>query len=147
MTAPSRTIALVALATLVVACSRSRITEPLAALPFATATPSCGPADGPAVEITLAATGEPAVTPHLRLVIYEGLTRLRGRWTLGSDVGFASYVPSSGAPEGATRGTVEIEQVDAANTVTGTVDVVFERAGTFKGRFRATWVARVVMCG
>jgi hypothetical protein len=141
------TIAVMLVTTSLTACPQDRITEPIANLPVATASPSCGPADGPAVEITLAASDNPAGTPRANVAIYTSLSTLKGRWTLGPDVGVASYMTATGTGELARSGTVVIETIDAANTVTGTVQLVFPDAGMIRGRFRATWIARTVRCG
>lgn len=140
-------IAVMLVAASLTACPQDRITEPISNLPVATASPSCGPADGPAVEITLAASDNPAGTPRANVAIYTSLSTLKGRWTLAPDVGVASYMTAAGTGELARSGTVVIETVDAANTVTGTVQLVFPDAGMIRGRFRATWIARTVRCG
>ena len=142
-----RLLALVLAAALLAACPQNKITEPISNLPFATASPSCSPVDGPAVEITLAASDSPSSTPRAQVALYERLSNLTRRWTLGPDVGVASYMTSSGTGELARSGTVVIEGVDAANTVTGTVQLVFPEAGMISGRIRATWVPRSVRCG
>lgn len=140
-------VALMLVSASLTACPQDKITEPISNLPFATASPSCGPADGPAVEITLAASDNPAGTPRANVAIYTSLASLTGRWTLSPDVGVASYQTATGTGELARSGTVVIESVDAANTVTGTVQLVFPDAGMIRGRFRATWIARTVRCG
>lgn len=142
-----RILTSLAMASLVLACPQGRITEPIASLPFATASPGCGPADGPAVEITLASANDPSAVPHVRVVLYESLDRLTRRWTLGEGAGFASYVTSLDHEESASSGTVEIERVDSANKVTGTVHLVFPHAGIIRGRFQAAWVPRLMLCG
>lgn len=129
------------------ACPQDKITEPISNLPSATASASCGPADGPAVEITLAASDNPAGTPRASVTIYTSLATLKGRWALGPDVGVASYMGATGTGELARSGTVMIETIDAAQTITGTVQLVFPQAGMIRGRFRATWNARAVLCG
>lgn len=82
------------------------------------------------------------------MAIYDDITRLTRRWTLGGDLGFASYVRSASDEEPAIRGIVNIERVDGAKTVTGTVDLVFAREGRVRGRFQANWVDRQgLLCG
>lgn len=142
-----RSLAVLMAAALLVACPQATITEPISNLPFSTASPSCSPVDGPAVEITLAASGNPATVPRANVTIYQGLSSLTSRWTLGPEVGVASYMASTDSGELARSGTVVIEAVDAAKTVTGTVQLVFPKAGMIKGRFRAIWVSRTVRCG
>lgn len=136
----SRSLAVLMAAALLVACPQTTITEPISNLPFS-------PVDGPAVEITLAASGNPATVPRANVTIYQGLSSLTSRWTLGPEVGVASYMASPDSGELARSGTVVIEAVDAAKTVTGTVQLVFPKAGMIKGRFRAIWVPRTVRCG
>lgn len=142
-----RALAVLLLAALLVACPQTTITEPISNLPFATASPSCSPVDGPAVEITLAASGNPATVPRAHVTIYQGLASLTSRWTLGPEVGVASYMASTDSGELARSGTVVIESVDATKAVTGTVNLVFPVAGMIKGRFVAGWVPRTVRCG
>ena len=146
---PLRLQAPVVLASLLLlaACRENRTTGPIEALPFATAAQSCGPADGPAVEIILAPSADTAALPQVRVLIYESITRLERRWTLGAGEGFATYVSAPGEFEGLASGSVQIERVDPSNAVTGTVSLVFARAGTIRGRFHATWVPRTMLCG
>src|SRR6267142_1138958 len=67
-------------------CNGDGISGPPPGLPFATATRSCGPADGPAVSIYLSRNPE-SVTPTPPFVILhinEPLEQLAGRsWTVG----------------------------------------------------------------
>jgi hypothetical protein len=132
---------------LTLGCPQGRITGPIDGLPFATATPSCGPADGPAVRITFASTNDPNSRPHLFVTIYDGLPQLTRTWILTPDVGFAAYVTAPDEMESARSAVVEIERIDAARTITGTVHLVFDQAGVFRGRFRATWVPQAGLCG
>jgi hypothetical protein len=126
--------------------------EPPPGFPFASATPACGPADGPAVTIILAADSMPALPPGSPTVvvsIWHAVGDLPGRsWDVGgsSPDGMGAYEDGTGAST-PLRGTVTITGVQSDSTIEGEVDL--SSTGTFavRGGFRAKWVSRVLTCG
>src|SRR5215213_6576379 len=98
-----------ALASLSVACASDGASGPIPGLPYATALQSCGPADGPAVELLLVPTSpawpvEPQ-TPFVRIMLTHGLSELAGKtFALGEAHGVASYVSAPGQIEVSSGG-------------------------------------------
>ncbi len=132
-----------------VSCS-SAVQSPVGPLQYASATPSCGPADGPAVAILL--SGNPDVTsaypsyPLVRVAIWRSLSEARGKTVqLVGDNGFAAYSRSADDIVGATRGSVTIDA--GTEAVTGTVDLTFPNREPVRGRFSAVWIERQILCG
>jgi hypothetical protein len=142
--------AAVVAALLVPACD-SGPAEPPPEFPFALATPECGPADGPAVLISLVGDTLPALPPggaRVRVFLWHGLSEIAGRsWLVGGNSadGVAEYWDGVGETT-PLLGTVTVTGVRADSTVEGQVDLA---AGGFRvrGGFRATWVQRALMCG
>jgi hypothetical protein len=126
--------------------------EPPSEFPFASATPECGPADGPAVTIYLLRDTMPELPPggaRVRLYLWHGLDDLRGRsWAVGGDSqdGFADYRDGTGTMT-PLRGTVTVTRVLADSTVEGEVALVSEGTFSVGGGFRATWIPRTLLCG
>jgi len=133
------------------ACS-SGPAEPPAGFPFASATPACGPADGPAVLIWLAPDTMPELppaSPRVQVYLWHGLDDLAGRsWAVGgsSQDGTADYWDGTGAST-PLQGTVRVTSVQSDSTVEGDVDLSSTAAFRVQGSFRATWVSRALMCG
>lgn len=128
------------------------LADPLTDFPFASASPECGPADGPAVTIDLVQDTMPTLPPRgprVRAYLWHTLPELTGRsWSVGgnSPDGAADYWDSAGTIT-ALRGTVTVTTVLADSIVAGEVDLV--SAGTFRvrGGFRARWIPRTPLCG
>lgn len=141
-----------AIAGLAAACTTEHPSGPIPGLPFASALPSCGPADGPAVEILLVPTSpawpvEPQ-TPFVRIMITHALAELPGKtFALGEANGVASYVSAPGEIEVSSGGQVRVSAADTARGVVGTVDITFPTRGKVAGRFSAPWTARQMLCG
>ena len=139
------------IALLVPACDAGPA-EPPAEFPFASATPECGPADGPAVAIWLTRDTMPELppgSPRVRLYLWHSLSELAGAsWAVGgaSQDGAAEYWDGTGAST-PLHGTVRITAVRADSTVEGEVDLDSGDTFSVRGGFRARWIARVVMCG
>jgi hypothetical protein len=126
--------------------------EPPPDFPFALASPECGPADGPAVTISLVRDTMPSLPPanaRVRISLWHGLDLLRGEsWHVGgaSEDGVAEYWDGTGGRT-ALSGMVTVSAVLADSTVEGEVDLVAEAAFAVRGGFRARWISRVLMCG
>jgi len=148
-----RTVCLWAVVAGAAACGADDIPAPPEGLTHALGTRSCGPADGPAVAIYLAAAPvaalEPAA-PYVRIDVWEAVDRLTTQaWVLdaGSTTGIASHYSSAGAFEVATSGRIVVTAVDRDTTLVGTVDLDFPSAGRVRGGFRAVWVSSAPLCG
>jgi hypothetical protein len=120
---------------------------------YAAATAACGPTDGPAVAIYLAATPvhslEPSA-PYVRIYVPQPLDRLTEQvWTLGGSGSDAQavYYSSASEYEVATSGRVRVSSVASDGTLEGTADLRFSEAGRIRGEFHAAWITREVLCG
>jgi hypothetical protein len=134
------------------ACESDHPSGPIPGLPFAAALPSCGPADGPAVEILLVsaelAGGADPQTPFVRIMLTHGISEIGGKtYVLGEANGVASYISAPGEIEVSSGGEVRIGTADTARGVSGTVDITFPTRGKVAGRFTAGWTARTMLCG
>ena len=127
------------------ACDASRIPGPPADLEFAAVTNTCGPADGPAVEIYLvpeSMSALPAPTPYVRVMVWRSLEELDGqRWELtGPDSeGGAWHHPTANEFEIATYGVLVVNSISADSTVEGEVNLLFPSGRHVWGGFRAVW--------
>jgi len=143
---------LVAILVLLAPACDSAPAEPPAEFPFALATPECGPADGPAVTISLTQDTMPELppgSPHVRIYLWRGLDALVGEsWTVGgaSQDGVAEYWNGTG-DRVPLRGTVRVTAVRADSTVEGDVDLASDGTFAVRGGFRARWVPRTLLCG
>ena len=134
------------------ACAPDRIPGPPAGFDHATAMRECGPADGPAVAIYLAADSGPFLqppTPYVLITVWQSLDRLgQESWGVGNEHGMAAAwffsAPSNSQP--ATSGRVTVNLVDTTSTIQGSVDLMFPTVGV-SGGFRASWIPRTLLCG
>lgn len=114
---------------------------------------ACGPTDGSAVAIVLDdAPIESAMppAPFLRVAIWRPVEEIAGRtWSLedGPEEGAAWFYASPDEFELPTAGRVRITSVDASQTIEGSVDVTFAKAGRITTTFRATWLPGRTLCG
>lgn len=137
-------------ATLCAGCA-SGPAEPPTDFPFARATPECGPADGPAVLITLLRDTMPELppgSPRVRVFLWHPPGDLTGEeWSVGgsSQDGFAEY--ADGVSTTPLRGTVTVTAVRADSTIEGEVDLTSTGSLAIRGGFRAVWVTRELLCG
>ena len=110
----------------------------------------CGPADGPATAIVLAA--EPVElhqpsSPRLEVTILQDVGAIAGHtWDLKGDSAYASYVIKQDSAEPVSSGTVRITSVDTANTIRGIVTARFG-SRTVVHSFTAPWLQNRVLCG
>ena len=148
-----RLVASWVVAVLAAACASDGMPGPTAGLTHAAATRACGPTDGPAVAIYLAAAPveslEPA-TPYVRIYVWQPPERLAGRsWVLaGGEPEGAAWLHSTAKDyEVATSGRVTVNAVAADSTIEGVADLTFPRGGRVRAGFRAAWLSRTVLCG
>lgn len=139
---------------LIVACDENSPLEPLAALPHATATPSCGPADGPATLIYLASTPveqlQPSV-PFIQVFVPRRFTESTPGdvFVVGEDFNeeASAWFHRSGVEmQSARRGEVGISGL-RGDQLTGFVDLVFPDGTRIRGSFTASWQSRQILCG
>lgn len=142
-------------ALLLLGCSAAAEPSPPAGYPSAMATNSCGPTDGPAVQLYLTPmpsdSAEPdAGTPFVRVVVWRPVEDLVGAIVdLGpaSDQGFVSACSSSGECEAASSAQVQLGMNRGRNSLAGLVELEFPAAGRVRGSFRAPWRPRRTLCG
>ena len=115
--------------------------------------PACGPLDGPAVTIVLAAhpvdPRSPA-PPYIRIAVWAAPETVGGRtWGLGGsgDTASALLVRSANDYESATAGQVILGVIDTTSTTDGSAELVFRSIGVVSGDFRATWNPAAPLCG
>ena len=136
------------------ACNNETPFEPLSALPFAYATNNCGPADGPAVLIYLAAQSFELAQPvapfvQINLQVSSSTLKAGDVFRVDDDDIFApnAYFHGSGVETSAARdGEIGITAF-SANLLSGYVDLEFPGGQTFRGSFMAAWQTRQLLCG
>ena len=150
-----RKIILLMVATLIVACDDDTPLQPLSALPHATATPSCGPADGPATAIYLASTPVQLPQPDVPFIQVFVPRRFTESTTEGVvfrigenfDEEASAWFHRSGVElKSATSGEVGITAF-TGNLLTGYVDLEFPDGVRVRGSFSASWQHREILCG
>jgi hypothetical protein len=134
------------------ACRSDGVTSPIRHFEYSAATFSCGPADGPATAIYLAAEPvgsiEPA-TPFVRIYVTVAVDQLSGHvWQLsdGSAEGAAWFHSLDASSEIATSGYMIVSTVGNDKTVQGSVYLEFPDAGRVSGVFTATWIPGTIGC-
>jgi hypothetical protein len=144
---------------LLLACSPSP--DDVSPFPFGRAHADCGPADGPAVRIQLAASqlpgdlSVPVPRPSLDLVLNAGLTDASGRSFLIDPEGrgqrasaHAVLCGEDGHCVSARSGRVRLDSVrEPPAEISGTYDVTLDDGSRHSGRFTAPWIAFSPMCG
>lgn len=149
-----RKIILPLVTALVVSCDDDAPLEPLSALPYAAATPSCGPADGPATTIYLAST--PVELPQPTVPFIQVFVPRRFTESFESDVfeigedfneeANAWFHRSGVELKSATSGEVGITAFNG-NELTGYVDLEFPDGVRMRGSFSASWQNLAILCG
>ncbi len=134
-------------------CKPDGMLAPPAGLPYAIASRSCSPTDGPAVSIVLVAERTHPLglgVPFLNLQLWRPLEAIRGRafsLTAPSVDGAASFHRDGTTYEAASSAVVRVTDVAADGSIEGTVDAVFPSSGRIRGSFRGVWIPGVSMCG
>ena len=135
------------------ACAPDQIPGPPAGFNHATAMRECGPTDGPAVAIYLAADSGPLLqppTPYIVIMVWQSLDRLgQQAWAVGNELGMAVawFFSTPSNSQHATGGRVTVSVVDTASTIQGSIDLTFPSIGRVNGGFRASWIPRTPLCG
>jgi hypothetical protein len=136
------------------ACAADRGFGPGSGFTHAVMTPTCGPADGPAVTIYLASVSvdprHPPM-PHIRISVWDAPAKVGGRtWRLGGSGDTASAVLVRGANdyEAATSGHVTVGVIDTTSATHGSAMLLFPTLGLVLRDFRAAWSsAAPFLCG
>jgi len=122
--------------------------------PYAMATNSCAPWDGPAIEISLSTKPLKCAkedAAELRMYFWRQLPLHAGQtFTIeaNSDWGGASYCKGGDQPcERATSGTIRIEKFEQEKGGQGTYELVFPKLGKVSGTYHADWCHQRIMCG
>jgi len=136
---------------LVAACASDGPLPPPEGFQHATATRTCGPADGPAVAIYLVTAPTAALeppAPHVRINVWQSVSDLAGgMWEVDADSAAAVYVTAPGEFEAASDGWIRVRAVGADTVLEGSVDLSFPDAGRVAGGFRAVWISAAPLCG
>ena len=135
------------------ACNETPL-EPLSALPFAYATNSCGPADGPAVLIYLAAQSfelPQPVAPFVQINLPIASSELKAGDVFHVDeddfMAPNAFFHGSGVEtKAASDGEIGVTAF-SANTLSGYIDLEFPGGLVFRGTFIASWQTRQTFCG
>jgi hypothetical protein len=135
------------------ACGSDDTVGPAGDFAEASATATCGPADGPAVAIQLTPNEGADDFSRRRFVtvtIPRSVGDIAGRtWPVdgGSDAAWSTLIvgASSAAIQGV--GEIVILRADTSSTVDGVVDVLFANGVRVRGTFSADWVERRSFCG
>ena len=139
------------LAVFVLACSSDGVIGPSSSFDHAAATFACGPADGPALAIYLSqypmTVGDPPGA-FVRVYVSGTVDQIVGKmWPLsaGSDAA-AWFHPGGNDYELATGGYLLVNSGSAGQTLEGSVDIQFPKAGHLQRAFRAEWIQSIVLC-
>jgi hypothetical protein len=135
------------------ACSSDSVGPLGNGLTYATASFTCGPADGPATAIYLSATpiglGEPSA-PFVRMYVSVGVDELAGHvWGVqdkARSVGAWLQPILGGESIPASAGTLVVSSVGADRSVEGLVDFDFPDGSHVHSSFHAAWVQSNIIC-
>lgn len=137
--------------TLVFASAACGLVDSGQPFPYVAATNDCGPADGPAVSIYLAAVPFQNLkppTPYIHLIVWQPVERLAGRsWSVSAGEAVALRVESEETVTWATNGSVTIEAVGDDGSVHGSADLWFPSGTHLALAYNAVWVPSVLFCG
>lgn len=134
------------------ACNETPL-EPLSELPFAYATPSCGPTDASIVLVYLAAQSfelSQPVAPFVQVHFPRASSELRAGDVFEIDEDYmeanAWFHGSGVATRQAIGGEIGVTAFNA-NTLSGFVDLEFLEGPAIRGSFIAAWQPRQLLCG
>jgi len=131
---------------------RSEVT-PSSNYPYAYASPTCAPWDGPAVTIYLTPTLADSIAPgaaHLSISIWTSASELPGRsfsWPTDKQTGAGVRCARQGDCEAAAAGRVAFRPFAADSVLEGSFDLLFSDSTSERGGFRAAWRPRQELCG
>lgn len=121
--------------------------------PTAYATRDCGPADGPAVRLYLAAEPSEALpppVPFIDVAIWQGVSAVadnRFEWSGVSSEGNARRCGAADACEAASQVRLQFRPLGADSSLAGTMTLTFPDGSTVAGGFNAAWRPRTMLCG
>jgi hypothetical protein len=124
--------------------------------PYAYASRSCAPWDGPAVIIYLTrepldSTGVPSPqSSFVSVAIWRSRTDLPGAsfsWPTSEQIGTVLLCPGTGTCEQPASARVRFRAGSSPDSVDGWADLQFPSGTTVRGRFRAVWGGQPVFCG
>ena len=135
-------------------CQDPESPQPFSEYPFALATPSCGPADGPAMAIFLTPTevsDVPATPPYFQFFLTRSAAELEGRtwlWPSADETASAwECTMAGGACAGSPTGAIALGHFAADSAIAVTVDLRREGGQRVRGQFTARWHSRPLACG
>ena len=121
--------------------------------PYAYATNGCGPTDGPATRVFLAADSSDDMPPQvarLEFVIYRSAADLQGEevsWSGSTNEAWAGRCPATGACDVASFAQVTFRENAADTLLSGTLVMRFQDGTSVSGGFDATWRRTLQLCG
>ena len=143
-----RLVPVCVLATALAACSGDRVLAPPLGFSHAIARFSCGPTDGPVVQIILSRTPWPATpvqqeraSPYVVINIYELASPQEGSWAVGPNQSTGSAALYRGGVDyEMASGVVRVSRVAADNRAQGSVSLFVPSLGQLRGGFEAVWM-------
>lgn len=149
----ARVLGMAMVVAVVMACRSDDVFAPIGGPLYGAATFQCGPADGPATAIYI--SPEPVgsltpSTPFVRIYVPVAVEQLSDHsWPIsdGNSEATAWFHSTHASMETATTGYMIVSSVASDKTIEGSVNLWFPGAGRVRGGFRATWVARTMLCG
>ena len=147
----SRSCGLSLVAGLLLACSSDGLIGPSSRFDHATASFTCGPADGPALAIYLSqypmTVGDPPGA-FVRLYVTGTVDEIVGKMLpLSPGSTAAAWFHSGGSnDEPASGGYLLVSSGSAGQTLEGSVNIHFEQAGNLQRAFHAVWIQSNIVC-
>lgn len=122
---------------------------------YAYAFPDCAPWDGAAVSIYLTnavydTKGQEVTPPFLHLAVWRDAQRQSETtitWPSEESVGAASICSSGTECEAIPSGRVSVSGLANDSTMSGAYELRLADSTTMRGRFRARWIERRMLCG
>jgi len=130
--------------------SPRRLTE----YPFTVATPSCGPADGPAMAIYLTpelATDVPPAVPYFHVYLTRGPAELEGRtwvWPSADETVAARECTVAGAAcADSPAGAIALGRFATDSALPVVLDLRRQNGERVRAQATARWLSRQLFCG
>ena len=139
-----RWIGVAVIGVLAAGCSSDTAVGPSGSFDHAAVTPTCGPADGPAVAIYLTSEPVTSLEPkgvYIRVFVPGTVDQIAGTsWPIASNSeAGARYTRSADSYEWATSGLLIVKSVGDDGSLSGSVYLDFPDAGHIQGEFHAEW--------
>ncbi|HSA55515.1 MAG TPA: hypothetical protein VLE53_07410 [Gemmatimonadaceae bacterium] len=148
-----RTVLLPGLLLVPSSCDDPESPRPLSEYPFALATRSCGPADGPAMAIYLTPTEatDLPVVPYFQFYLMRSPAELEGRtWVWPSaDETVAAWecTVTGGACAESPAGAIALGRFAVDSAIAVVVDLRRQNGERVRAHATARWLGREVICG